>query len=213
MKFATLKQGFRLVWAGRAWASMPAARAQTMAPRSQPESAWRIAPRDKIAGADGSGAGAVAGGRQMLEESAPHVKRFAGAVQWQVPLGAARESTPGLPSAHAPLKRAGLALPVICLYTASNVQPPHDFSRPCAAAQDGQQNPPQKCPVPLQRLRVAANNAAKRLAADKKNPDRVGIICRGAQERTRTSTVLPPLGPEPSASTNSATWAAKARIY
>src|SRR5579864_1574751 len=29
----------------------------------------------------------------------------------------------------------------------------------------------------------------------------------GAQERTRTSTVLPPPGPEPGASTNSATWA------
>ncbi len=29
----------------------------------------------------------------------------------------------------------------------------------------------------------------------------------GAQERTRTSTPLPALGPEPSASTKSATWA------
>lgn len=41
------------------------------------------------------------------------------------------------------------------------------------------------------------------------------MLC-GAQEKTRTSTGLPPLGPEPSASTNSATWAslitAKTRI-
>ena len=39
-----------------------------------------------------------------------------------------------------------------------------------------------------------------------KKPAFAGLIS-GAQKRTRTSTELPPLAPEASASTNSATWA------
>ena len=45
--------------------------------------------------------------------------------------------------------------------------------------------------------------------ADVERLDFFGLrwILTGAQEGTRTPTVSPPLGPEPSASTNSATWA------
>ncbi len=39
------------------------------------------------------------------------------------------------------------------------------------------------------------------------------LLSHGAQERTRTSTKLPPLAPEASASTNSATWATQAANY
>ncbi len=40
-----------------------------------------------------------------------------------------------------------------------------------------------------------------------KKPPFGGYFADGAQEKTRTSTPLRALGPEPSASTNSATWA------
>ena len=43
-----------------------------------------------------------------------------------------------------------------------------------------------------------------------KKPAFAGLIS-GAQKRTRTSTELPPLAPEASASTNSATWALQER--
>ena len=39
------------------------------------------------------------------------------------------------------------------------------------------------------------------------------LLVAGAQERTRTSTVLPPPGPEPGASTNFATWASLRRQH
>ena len=60
----------------------------------------------------------------------------------------------------------------------------------------------------------AESEVQKESAAEKKNPLNIkGLnLFLGAQERTRTSTPLQALGPEPSASTNSATWAKKTRI-
>lgn len=59
---------------------------------------------------------------------------------------------------------------------------------------------------------LTADSGVKRGAPHKKMPVRLHFLVfrgflNGAQERTRTSTSLPILAPEASASTNSATWA------
>ena len=64
------------------------------------------------------------------------------------------------------------------------------------------------------RVLVRSTQVFRLFLAQNKNGSltRTILLIIGAQKRTRTSTVLPPLGPEPSASTNSATSAGGSRL-
>ena len=105
-----------------------------------------------------------------------------------------------------------------CIETAAGAAPMASSERAtrfrCCSTDARQRRPNRRRPCPTGMLESARRDRAKKTPAIHAGARRAFGFLRtsldtgiGAQEGTRTPTVSPPLGPEPSASTNSATWA------